>query len=194
MQHDYGIWLDDFPDSLTSGQTVLDIGCGGGDDAVDLVSAGLDVVAVDLKPDNIRRASSRVKDASFVVADLRAGLPFRDGVFDLAVASLSLHYFDRATTDRILRDLRRVLVEGATLLTRVNVVGDVASLWGIGIECEPDFFEVEPGIFKRFYTEASLREALDPYFRIDRLFPKETRVFGRGLKRTILARATRRDT
>jgi hypothetical protein len=116
-----------------------------------------------------------------------------DKTFDLAVASLSLHYFDRATMDRILRDIHRVLHNSATLLTRVNVVGDVASLWGTGIEHERDYFEVEPGVFKRFYTEESVREALDTHFRIDRQFRMETLVQGRHPKQTIVVRATRRD-
>lgn len=194
MQHDYGAWLDNFPDALAPGQTALDIGCGSGDDTLVLLAAGLHVTAIDLNPVNIRRAASRVTTAAFVVADLRAGLPFRDSVFNLAVASLSLHYFDRATTASILNDIHRVTTPGATLLTRVNVVGDKAALWGTGIEHEQDYFETQPGAFKRFYTESSLREALAPRFDIVRLFPMATVVHGHHPKQTIVVRASRRDS
>ncbi len=189
----FGAWLDRFPDALIPGQTALDIGCGHGHDSRTLLAAGLRVIALDLTPENVRRSVGNAPDASFLVADLRTGLPFRDQAFDLAVASLSLHYFDRETTDRILRDIHRVTVPGALLLARVNTVGDIASLWGAGIEHEPDFFEVEPGHFKRFYTEASLREAFTPYFDINHLFPMATTVHGHQPKQTLVARATRRD-
>jgi ubiquinone/menaquinone biosynthesis C-methylase UbiE len=190
----YGAWLDNFPDAIVSGQLVLDIGCGHGHDTRTLLAAGLHVVALDLNPGNVRRAIENAPAASFLVADVRTGLPFRDNTFNLAVASLSLHYFDRATTDRILRDIHRVTTTGATLLSRVNVVGDIASLWGVGIEHEQDYFEVEPGHYKRFYTEESLRDTLDPYFYVDRLFPMATLVQGRHPKQTLVTSATRRDT
>jgi SAM-dependent methyltransferase len=189
----FGPWLDNFPDALTPGQTALDIGCGHGYDTRILLAAGLHVVALDLDPSNIRRATANAPRASFAVADLRTGLPFRDGTFNLAVASLSLHYFDRATTERILHDIHRVTTPDATLLARVNTVGDTASLWGVGIEHEQDFFEVEPGHFKRFYTETSLREALAPHFDINQLFPMAITVNGLQPKQTLVARATRRD-
>jgi SAM-dependent methyltransferase len=189
----FGAWLDRFAGDLTPGRITLEIGCGHGHDARVLLDAGLQVVALDLKRDNIRIAVENAPGASFVVADLRDGLPFRDRAFDLVVASLSLHYFDRATTDRILRDVRRVTTPGATLLARVNAVGDRASLWGVGVEHEPDYFEVEPGLFKRFFSEASLRDVLDPYFEIDLLVPMETTVAGERPKQTLVVRATRRE-
>jgi SAM-dependent methyltransferase len=190
----FGPWLDNFPNALTPGQAVLDIGCGHGHDTRTLLAAGLNVVAIDLDPSNIRRASANAPQASFAVADLRTGLPFRDDTFNLVVASLSLHYFDRATTARILRDIHRVTTPGATLLARVNTVGDTASLWGVGIEHEPDFFEVQPGHFKRFYTETSLREALAPRFDINQLFPMAITVNGHQPKQTLVAHAICRDS
>ena len=98
-----------------------------------------------------------------------------------------------ATTDRIVRDLYRVSAPGATLLARVNVAGDVASLWGKGIEHEQDFFEVEPGRFKRFFTESTLADLLSPWFIINRLFPRKTLVNNQFPKQTLVVRATRRD-
>ncbi len=189
----FGAWLDRFAGDLTPGRSTLEIGCGYGHDARVLLDAGLQVVALDLKRDNIQVAVENAPAASFVVADLRDGLPFGDRAFDLVVASLSLHYFDHATTDRILRDVQRVTTPGATLLARVNTVGDRASLWGVGVEHEPDYFEVEPGHFKRFFSEASLRDVLDPYFEIDLLVPMETTVAGERPKQTLVVRATRRD-
>jgi SAM-dependent methyltransferase len=193
MPRDFGAWLDPFAALLVPGQSALDIGCGSGDDTQLLLDAGLIVTSFDLKPNNIQRAASRVMGATLLVADLRTGLPFLSGIFDLVVASLSLHYFNRATTDRILRDIHRVTRPGGTLLTRVNVVGDTESLWGVGVEHEPDVFEVRPGHIKRFFTEESLSEALAPVFTILTLDRRETLVMGQQPKQTLVVSATRRD-
>jgi len=189
----FGAWLDNFPDALTPGQSALDIGCGHGHDTRTLLAAGLRVTAFDLERANIDEAIRNAAEASFAVADLRSGLPFRERSFDIVTASLSLHYFDRATTARILEDIHRVTRPGATLLARVNVVGDTASLWGTGTEHEPDFFETQPGVFKRFYTETSLRAALATCFDVAQLFPMTTVVHGRRPKQTIVVRAIRRE-
>lgn len=193
MSRDYGPWLDEFRDVLMSGQRALDIGCGKGYDTRLLLDAGVSVVSLDRNLDNLRHAAGHASDACFICTDLRNGLPLRDSTFDLAVASLSLHYFDRVTTDRILRDIHRVTTPGATLLARVNAVGDVASSWGTGIEHEPDYFEVEPGLFKRFFTDATLRDALEPYFDIATIVAQETLAGGRSPKQTLVVRAIRRD-
>ncbi|HEX5166951.1 MAG TPA: class I SAM-dependent methyltransferase [Thermomicrobiales bacterium] len=193
MPRDFGAWLDPFAGLLVADRAALDIGCGNGHDTRVLLDAGLTVAAFDLEPGNIQRASRRAPAASFVVADLRTGLPFLPCTFDLIVASLSLHYFDRATTNRIICDIQRVTRPGATLLARVNAVGDTASLWGVGTEHEPDVFEVRPGHIKRFFTEESLSEALEPCFSVLTIDRQETIVTGQRPKQTLVVSATRHD-
>jgi SAM-dependent methyltransferase len=109
----------------------------------------------------------------------------------VVVASLSLHYFDRRTTDAIVRDVRRVLRPGGLLLCRVNVVGDRRSRYGEGVEIEPDFFATEPGYSKRFFTAESLRATLSVHLAVECIAPRETLVNGRDVKQTLVARARR---
>jgi len=193
MHREFGNWLDDFAAVLVPNQTAIDIGCGHGDDTLTLLNAGLSVVAFDVDPDRVSNAATRAPAASCVAADLRSGIPLCDAVADVAIASLSLHYFDRQTTDSILRDLRRVTRRGATLLARVNVVGDQISRWGVGTERERDYFEVQPGEFKRFFTEETLQEAIDPHFAIDELYRRTTLVQEQHPKQTLVVRAIRHD-
>ena len=55
-----------------AGQTVLDLGCGVGDQAAELVAHGARVIGVDLNQDLLREARSRdLRDAEFREADLR---------------------------------------------------------------------------------------------------------------------------
>lgn len=188
---EFGSWLDAHRESLIPGTLALDVGCGIGADAEFMLAAGLRVIGVDLSPQRVERAMQRARDASFVVANLVDGLPFRTECVDLVTASLSLHYFDRRTMTAIVQDIARVLWPGAALLCRVNVVGETQALWGVGTEHEPDFFEVEPGRFKRFFTQNTFTEALQPCFDIDWVRLEDTRVLGEYSKKTLVAQARR---
>jgi SAM-dependent methyltransferase len=190
---EYGPWLDEFAGDLVPGLTALDVGCGTGDDARYLTGRGLRVTGLDLDPARARHAANRAPGASIVVADLRAGLPFQANVFERVVASLSLHYFDSRTTAAIVSDLRRVARPGAILLARVNTVGDTTSRWGHGAEREPDYFEVEPGAFKRFFSDMSLRATLEPAFEVGIICRRPTLVRGQHPKQTLVVRAIRRN-
>jgi SAM-dependent methyltransferase len=89
-----------------AGLRVLDAGCGGGRTSAWLVEQGAEVVGIDVSTELLRLARERLPAASFSLADLSEPLPFEDGAFDVAVASLVMHYLrDWVPT---LRELRRV--------------------------------------------------------------------------------------
>lgn len=93
---------------------VLDVGCGTGRTSARLADAGAEVVGFDASPEMLRRASARVPSAAFLLADLGEPLPFGDGSFDLAVASLVMHYLRDWVAP--LRELRRVLRPGGAFV------------------------------------------------------------------------------
>lgn len=190
---EFGSWLDAHRDFLLPRTLAVDLGCGIGDDARYMVAAGLRVIGADLSAQRVAQATQRARGASFVVANLAAGLPFQSECAGLVTASLSLHYFDRMTTATIVQEIARVLQPGAALLCRVNVVGEAQAQWGVGVEHEPDFFEVEPGRFKRFFTEDTLAEALQPCLDVESMWREETRVLGMDHKTTLVARARRQQ-
>ena len=99
-----------------AGLQVLDAGCGGGRTSSWLVEEGAEVVGLDASPELLRLARERLPSTSFVLGDLAEPLPFEDGSFDVAVASLVMHYLrDWAPA---LRELRRVLrPEGVLVLS-----------------------------------------------------------------------------
>lgn len=188
---EFGSWLEPYMDLFVSGMRVLEAGCGIGSDARYLAGHGLTVTALDLSPERVAQAASTAPEARFLVADLRAGLPLRDCSAERVVSSLSLHYFDRQTTALIVSEISRVLVPGGILLCRVNVVGDRGSLWGVGTEHEPDYFEVWPGHFKRFFTPETLTETLETAFAIDSICREQTMVHDGTIKETLVAIARR---
>jgi SAM-dependent methyltransferase len=119
-----------------AGRRVLDAGCGAGRLSAWLVEQGAEVVGVDASPEMIRLARERAPGASFSVADLGERLPYGDDSFDLAVASLVMHYLRDWVP--ALRELRRVLrPDGAIVLSTHQPTMDV-ELAGSG-----DYFALE---------------------------------------------------
>ena len=186
-----GEWLAAHHDLLRPGLRVLDLGCGWGNDAGELRKLGLNVIGMDRSRENLEQARRAAPDVPLVQADMAQGLPFRSAAFDLVVASLSLHYFPWETTRRIARGVADVLRPEGRLLCRVNRVGDVNFDYGVGVEREPELFEVTPGHLKRFFCETTLAELLDEAFRVDVITPETTTRFG-APKQTLVARAKRR--
>ena len=141
-------------------RTVLELGCGRGYLSESLAEAGYAVVATDLSPTAISEVRRRARNVRASVADHSEPLPFEDGMFDAVIADLSLHYFDAATTTRIIGEIGRVLRPSGRLLARVNSFRDVNHGAGTGEEIEPGFFR-HHGHFKRFFDEAMVRLFLD---------------------------------
>jgi len=110
-------------------QRVLDLGCGPGFYAEELVARGArEVVGVDASPTMVELARARVPHhATFRVHDLEASLDWLEAVaFDLAVMALVIHHID----DRVgvLREVHRVLrPEGRLVVSTHHPTGD----WGI---------------------------------------------------------------
>jgi len=102
---------------------ILDVGTGRGDMPLAFAAAGWDAVAVDSNPDVLavaRRELGR-RGIEVVDADVRA-LPFDDGAFDVAHASLLLHHLDPDVAVAGLRELHRVSRRGV-------VVNDLRRGW-----------------------------------------------------------------
>jgi ubiquinone/menaquinone biosynthesis C-methylase UbiE len=100
-----------------AGLRVLEVGCGSGILTSWLVDQGAAVTAMDVSPAMLDLARQSIGDrAELALADLAATLPFETAGFDIAVASLVLHYVrDWAGA---LRELRRVLSpEGAVVFS-----------------------------------------------------------------------------
>lgn len=95
-----------------AGLRVLDLGCAGGHLAAELADRGAEVTGFDLSPSLVELAAERVPAGCFFVHDAREPLPLESGSFDVAVASLVLHYLEDWVP--VLRELRRVLAPGGS--------------------------------------------------------------------------------
>jgi ubiquinone/menaquinone biosynthesis C-methylase UbiE len=100
-----------------AGWRLLDVGCGNGAAAIHLAKAfGLDVVGVDVDPDQIaaaRAAAAGLGRARFLAASAER-LPFADGEFDLVYTSKTTHHIPG--WPRALAQMARVLKPGGRLV------------------------------------------------------------------------------
>lgn len=101
------------------GRDVLDIGCGAGPLAERLVQRGARVSGFDLSAGMVELARMRLGNtADLRVADLADPLPYDDDSFDVACASLVLHYLRDWVGP--LSEIRRVLRPGGRSVASVN--------------------------------------------------------------------------
>jgi SAM-dependent methyltransferase len=119
-------WLEHWQTVLeTSRYTpILELGCGGGQDARFLTGLGFAVIATDFSEEALKLTRRRAPEARLENVDLTRGLPFPEAAFRVIVASLSLHYFPWRQTLEILDDIRRCLEPYGHLLARFNSTRD----------------------------------------------------------------------
>jgi ubiquinone/menaquinone biosynthesis C-methylase UbiE len=104
------------------GSTVLDFGCGTGRLSAWLVGHGARVEGVDITPEMVAVARTRVPQARFQTIE-GATLPFGDGQFDAVVTAYVLQYYV-AGDAAVPRELARVLRGGGKLVAIEQVAED----------------------------------------------------------------------
>lgn len=159
-------WLERFEDIVSDcTQPVLDLGCGSGADTAWFLKKGKSVVACDRSKAAVEGVGKRFPQVRALVFDMLGGLPFPDGSFGIVCADLSLHYFGREDTFRILGEIKRVMAPGGYLLARVNSLKDVNYGAGQGEETERHLYRMADGRLKRFFDREDV-EYFFPDFRI----------------------------
>lgn len=153
-------WLDKFESIINNCNTpILDLGCGSGNNTLYLINKNKKVVACDLSINainNIMKNFPEVYDTKcFNMLD---GLPFEDNSFGVVIADLSLHYFKKEDTLKIINDLKRVICSNGYLIIRVNSINDVNHGAGKGLEIEKHLFQTDDLRLKRFFDEDDIRE------------------------------------
>jgi ubiquinone/menaquinone biosynthesis C-methylase UbiE len=96
-----------------SGKTVLDYGCGLGDNSVLIASRGAKVVGVDISPELIELAEKRLEQHNLKdLADFRVGsaheLPLEDESVDVVFGMAILHHLDlKLASEEVFRVLKK---------------------------------------------------------------------------------------
>jgi SAM-dependent methyltransferase len=154
------------------GDRALDLGCGGGRHAFELLRRGADVVALDHSPSEVASVAAMfeaMREAGEVPARAQAAavrgdayrLPFPDGGFDLIVAAEVLEHLHEDS--QVLAELHRVLKPGGRIAVTVPRWFPEKVCWTLS----DAYHEVEGGhirIYRRAQMLSRLRAAsFEPY-------------------------------
>jgi ubiquinone/menaquinone biosynthesis C-methylase UbiE len=105
---------------IKTGDRVLDVCCGTGDQALYYAKEGIIAYGIDLDPGMIKTAERNKKElglnnVSFQIADAQ-NLPFEDIFFDCVSISFALHEKERRARDKIVSEMKRVVKKGGSLI------------------------------------------------------------------------------
>lgn len=186
-------WLDRFETIISNCQgTVLDLGCGSGNDTLYFIEKGKRVIACDQSSNAIQNIQKNfpevVETKCFNMLD---GLAFEDDSFEIVCADLCLHYFREKDTNKILKEIQRVLRPGGHLFVRVNSVNDVNHGAGQGEEVEPHLYKTSEGMLKRFFDEADVRRLFGDF---EILFCEEQEMLRYKLEKRVYCVCLRKST
>lgn len=106
--------------SLISSGNILEISCGNGADALELLKRGYIVFGTE---NNQQYADHVNQKINCVKHDTRNKFPFPDNSFDLVYSRLGLHYFSESELKDIFKDISRITNE--YLVFTVKLVNDI---------------------------------------------------------------------
>jgi SAM-dependent methyltransferase len=167
-----GLWTRPFLVPLREAgvRTVLELGCGTGNDAARLAGEGYSVTAIDLSGEAIGQARARFGSlARFLVADMTQRLPFPDESFDAVMSNVAMPMFPDGVTRALFAEVRRLVRAGGLFVFHVNSLAD-RPLRARNLparEIEPDYVAEESGQTMHFFSGAYLRELLAGWQRVD---------------------------
>jgi SAM-dependent methyltransferase len=160
-----GLWTEPFRVPLQQARvrTILELGCGTGNDAARLAGDGYSVTAVDLSAEAIGQAKAKFGSlARFLVADMTQRLPFADAAFDAVMSNVAMHMFPDDVTRAVFAQVERLVRPDGLFVFHVNSLQD-RPLRARNLparELEPDYVAEASGQSMHFFSEAYLRELL----------------------------------
>ena len=172
---------------VKSGENVIDIACGTGEQVFDLVEKAESVTGIDLSASMVKHANRvmhqrKIRNASIEVADATDLSAYYHKNFDVAVLSMALHQFHAELQKPILEEIKKVarrviILDYATPLPR-NVVGRVCKVaeFLAGIEHNRNF---------KKYTKAG---GIDAVLAANGFEVQKTKYFGKGAFSLVVAK------
>ena len=138
-------------DHVAAGERVLDLGCGDGAFAAELLQAGCAVTMADVAGEALRRARARAPGAEAVALAEGEPLPFAEDAFDVVWAGEVLEHV--ADVVGLLAEVRRVLRWGGRLLVTTPWHGRLVVATDAHFDPRADHL--------RFFSARTLRAVLD---------------------------------
>lgn len=155
------LFAQDILQYFPANSSILELGCGQGQDGRYFASHGHSVLSTDNEQSALEKAEAKVPNqirSRLKIQNLDlSDLPFElvDESFDVVYAHLSLHYFDSLKTEKIFSEIHRVLKPGGILAFFVNSTSDPEYKQGELIET--DYYRVD-GMAKRYFSVQTAKD------------------------------------
>ncbi|MDO9183244.1 MAG: class I SAM-dependent methyltransferase [Bacteriovorax sp.] len=140
-------------------KTILDLGCGSGQDAVFFAEHGFRVTAVDFSEAGLSSISGDIPNLKKICSGINE-LKLKPNSFDVIYAHLSLHYFDDKTTTKIFTNLFKALNNGGLIFVKCKSIDD--SLYGLGEEVGRDIYYYKKQ-YRHFFSKDYMLEKLSSF-------------------------------
>jgi len=145
-------WRDELLSRLPDGARVLELGCGAGVPDTALLAARFRLTAVDVSPEQIRRASAAVPDATFVCADFTE-LELEPASFEAVAAFYSFNHVPRDLLAPLFARVAGWLVRDGLFLTALGTT-DLEDWTGEWLGAPTYFSSFEPETNTRLLEDA----------------------------------------
>lgn len=157
--------------NIHTGEKILEAGCGTGNLALKIKSAGASVVGLD----NCREALGiyKLKDSNAIIveADLLDSLPFSDNSFDKIVMNNVLYAFPYHVQLTILKELKRILkINGVIVIANLKKGWSPCTIYFVGIKA----IMKREGILYGLYRILSMILPTIKIFWFNRIIQKQT--------------------
>ena len=158
-------WLNMYNDVFDkTNMPIIDLGCGNGNNIPFLLGKGRGVIPCDGASTAIRNVEKRFPGINAAYCfNMLDKFPLNNNMTDLIVSDLSLHYFTREDTIRILKELKRILVNNGHILLRVNSLNDNNYMNELVSEVEPHLYLTRDGRYKRFFSQEDIYDMFNMF-------------------------------
>ncbi len=165
--------------NLTTGQKVLDLGCGAGRHTIFLAENGFETYGIDISENAVVEAEKRTQEKNLSVVYKVAScesIPFEDEFFDALVAYGTIYYGDIYMVKHAIDEIFRLLTKGGKALLAVRSLEDYR--YDSSLEIEPHTIIVheqnktksaanEDGMKMHFFSRTELQELFSNFARVD---------------------------
>ena len=114
-------WIEKYGDTISNySGSLLDLGCGVGQYSAYFACKGFEVTSADISARALDYLSEKYPAIKTVRLDMTEPLPFASGCFDIVFANLSIHFFSKDDTEKLISEVRRILKDDGIFIGSCN--------------------------------------------------------------------------
>jgi len=157
----YDGWLDEFETIISNSETeIIDLGCGvTGNNTLYLLDKGKKVISCDFAIEALNIVGN-IKGSKTILFDMLEVFPFEDNYTDIVIADLSLHYFRKKDTNKIISEIKRILKPNGYLFFRLNSTNstEYKKIIAMGEKQIEANLYFSNNMEKRFFSEKDIKD------------------------------------